>query len=85
MRVPTSGERKLAHLDFIRLKKFTAAGKFPQLAGILDDAERVPSRSIPPDVATMNARSWVRPAREETVAQIEGILFQPEATGDYVT
>ncbi len=28
---------------------------------------------------------WVGPAGEETVAEIEGILFQPEATGDYVT
>lgn len=28
---------------------------------------------------------WEGPAAEETVAQIESILFQPEATGDYVT
>jgi regulator of nucleoside diphosphate kinase len=28
---------------------------------------------------------WVGAGGEETVAQIEGILFQPEATGDYVT
>jgi len=28
---------------------------------------------------------WVGPGGEESVAQIEGILFQPEATGDYVT
>ena len=57
MRLPNSAERKLTELDFIRLKKFTAVGTFPQLADSLDDA----------------------------VAQIEGILFQPEATGDYVT
>ncbi|MGE4243936.1 GreA/GreB family elongation factor [Ramlibacter sp.] len=28
---------------------------------------------------------WASPGGEETVAQIEQILFQPEATGDYVT
>ena len=28
---------------------------------------------------------WVGPGGEENVVQIEGILFQPEATGDYVT
>jgi regulator of nucleoside diphosphate kinase len=28
---------------------------------------------------------WTAPGGNETVAQIEGILFQPEATGDYVT
>jgi hypothetical protein len=32
MRVPNSGDRKLTELDFIRLKKFIAAGTFPQLA-----------------------------------------------------
>lgn len=29
--------------------------------------------------------SWSAPEGSETVTQIEGILFQPEATGDYVT
>lgn len=133
MLAPNSGERKFTELDFIRLKKFTAAGTFPQLADILDDAELLPSPSIPPDVITMNAwfairdlklqrrqivtvcypdgadpatgsisvlspagmgllglsagavARWVGPAGEETVAQIERILFQPEAAGDYVT
>ena len=28
---------------------------------------------------------WVGPGGEESVVEIEGILFQPEATGDYVT
>ena len=28
---------------------------------------------------------WVGPSGEESVAQIESILFQPESTGDYVT
>jgi regulator of nucleoside diphosphate kinase len=28
---------------------------------------------------------WVGAGGEESVVQIEGILFQPEATGDYVT
>ena len=47
MRVPNSAERKLTELDFIRLKKFTAAGTFPQLADILDTAhawtDRIPN------------------------------------------
>jgi regulator of nucleoside diphosphate kinase len=133
MRALNSGDRKLTELDFIRLKKLTTAGRFPQLADVLNDAELLPSRSIPPDVVTMNARfvirdlklqrrqilevcyppgadpargsisvlspagmgllglsigavaRWVGPAGEETVALIERILFQPEATGDYVT
>jgi regulator of nucleoside diphosphate kinase len=133
MRAPHSGERKLTDLDFIRLRKFTAAGAFPQLAAILDDAQLLPPRAIPPDVVTMNARfvirdltllrnqvlavcypanadastgsisvlspagmgliglsigaiaTWAGPGGEETMARIERILFQPEATGDYVT
>ena len=28
---------------------------------------------------------WTGPGGEENVAHVEGILFQPEATGDYVT
>ncbi|MDB5900829.1 MAG: transcription elongation factor GreAB [Ramlibacter sp.] len=28
---------------------------------------------------------WARPGGDESVAQIEKILFQPEAAGDYVT
>lgn len=28
---------------------------------------------------------WFGPGGEESVAQIESVLFQPEATGDYVT
>ncbi|GAB3760716.1 nucleoside diphosphate kinase regulator [Ramlibacter monticola] len=133
MRAPHSGERKLTELDSVRLRKLTAAGAFPQLADILDDAQLLPSHAIPPDVVTMYARfvirdlklqrrqilvvcypadadpstgsisvlspagmgligrtvgalaQWTGPGGEETVAQIEGILFQPEATGDYVT
>jgi regulator of nucleoside diphosphate kinase len=133
MRAPLSGERKLTELDFVRLKKFAAAGSFPALADLLKDAELVASPAVPPDVVTMNARfvirdlklqrrqilvlcypadakpasgaisvlspaglgllglsvgavaRWVGPAGQETVAQIEEILFQPEATGDYVT
>lgn len=62
MRVPNSGDRKLTELDFIRLKKFIAAGTFPQLAA-----------------------PWAGRASAQTVDQIEGILFQPEPTGDYLT
>ena len=75
MRAPTCGERRLTELDFIRLKKFTAPGTFPELADILNEAQLLPSRSLPPDVVTMNARVIIR----------DLILFQPEATGDYVT
>jgi regulator of nucleoside diphosphate kinase len=31
------------------------------------------------------AVSWCAPGGEEHVAQVESILFQPEATGDYLT
>lgn len=75
MRAPTCGERRLTELDFIRLKKFTAPGTFPELVDILNEAQLLPSRSLPPDVVTMNARVIIR----------DLILFQPEATGDYVT
>lgn len=133
MRAPHCGERKLTAHDYLRLKKFTAAGTFPHLADILDDAQLLPSQCMPPDVVTMNARfvvrdlrlqrrqivalcypadadpatggisvlspaglgllglcvgamaRWVGPDGEETVARIEGVMFQPEAIGDYVT
>ena len=52
MCAPNSGERKLTELDFIRLRKFTAGGPFPQLVEILKDAELLPSQSIQPDVVT---------------------------------
>lgn len=133
MRASNCGERKLGELDFIRLKKYTAAGAFPQLDEILSEAEVVPAHAIPRDVVTMYSRfvirdlkllrrqilvvcyppdaepsagfvsvlspaglgliglpvgaiaKWTGPSERETVAQIEGVLFQPEATGDYVT
>jgi regulator of nucleoside diphosphate kinase len=28
---------------------------------------------------------WVRPGGQETIAQVEEVLFQPEAAGDYAT
>src|SRR4051812_9739568 len=133
MRAPNPGERKLTELDFVRLKKFTAAGAYPQLAEILDEAELLPSAAIASDVVTMYSRfaifdlkrqrhqmlavcypvdaepargfisvlspagmgliglsvgaiaRWGGPGGEQTVAQIDGIVFQPEAAGDYVT
>ena len=133
MRASNIGERQLTELDFVRLKKFTAAGALPRLHDLLDEANVVPARAIPRDVVTMYAQfavrdlkmqrrqvlvvcypadadpakgfisvlspagmaliglpvgalaRWVGPGGEESVAQIEGILFQPEATGDYVT
>jgi regulator of nucleoside diphosphate kinase len=133
MRASNFGERKLTELDFIRLKKFTAAGAIPQFGDLLSEAEVVPARAIPADVVTMYARfaicdlkmqhrqvlvvcypsdaepgkgsisvlspagmaliglpvgalaRWIAPGGRETVVRIEGILFQPEAAGDYVT
>lgn len=133
MHATNAGERRLTELDFVRLSRFTAAGLMPQLRGVLDEADVVPARAIPPDVVTMYAQflvrdqkkqrrqvlavcypadadpvkgrisvlspagmaliglpvgataRWVGPGGEESIAQIEGILFQPEATGDYVT
>ena len=133
MRASNFGERNVTELDFVRLKKFTAAGAMPQLDDILDEAEVVPAQAIPADVVTMNAKfvvrdlklqrrqilvvcypadadptkgcisvlspagmgllglprgavaRWIGPGGEESVAQIEDVLFQPEAIGDYVT
>lgn len=133
MHASPHGERKLTELDFTRLKKFTARGALPQLESILDEADIVPARAIPPEVVTMYAQfvildlklerrqvivvcyppdaepakgfisvcspagmaliglpvgaiaQWNGPGGEESLVQIESILFQPEATGDYVT
>lgn len=82
MRAPLSGERKLTELDYVRLRKFTAAGAFPQLAEILNDAQFLPPHTIPLDVVTLYARFVVRDLK---MVQIEGNPFQPEATGDFVT
>ena len=133
MRTSNYGERKLTELDFTRLRKLTAANAMPQLLDLLDEADVVPPRAIPPDVVTMYAQlivrdlkmqrrqilvvcypadaepakgfisvlspagmgliglpvgataTWRGPGGEESVFQIERILFQPEATGDYLT
>src|SRR5437868_3238415 len=60
MRTSNFGERKLTELDFIRLKKFTAAGAMPQLADLLNEAEVVPAYAMPPDVVTMDAQFAIR-------------------------
>src|SRR4051812_26959564 len=133
MQNPNFGDRKLTELDFTRLKKLTAANVTRQLDDLLDEADVVPARAIPPDVVTMYAQivihdlrlqrrqvvvvcypadadpaagfisvlspagmgliglpvgataTWTGPGGEESVVQIESILFQPEATGDYLT
>ena len=133
MRNSNDGERKLTELDFTRLKRLTAANAMPQLVDLLDEADVVPPRAIPPDVVTMYAQliirdlkmqrrqvlvvcyptdadpakgfisvlspagmgliglpvgataRWTGPGGGESVARIESILFQPEATGDYLT
>jgi len=133
MHTPNFGERKLTELDYTRLKKLTAANVTRQLDDLLDEADVVPARAIPPDVVTMYAKivihdlrlqrrqvvvvcypadaepaagfisvlspagmgliglpvgsiaRWSGPSGEESLVEIEGVLFQPEATGDYVT
>jgi regulator of nucleoside diphosphate kinase len=78
MRASTFGERKLTELDFTRFKKSQepTKGYIPVLApagmGLIGLPVGVVARRI-------------GPGGEESVAQIEGILFQPEAIGDYVT
>jgi regulator of nucleoside diphosphate kinase len=132
MHAPIVCERKLTHLDFTRLKRL-AAGPFAELDDLLNEADVLDSRRIPPDVITMYAQfvirepgtqrrqklvlcypadaepaagyisvlspvglsllglpvgataRWVAPGGAEGFAQVEEILFQPEATGDYLT
>lgn len=65
MRLSNCAERKLTELDCIRLKKYTAAGAFPQLGDLLDDAEQLPSPAIGPDVVTMNTRFAIRELQQQ--------------------
>lgn len=125
--------RQLTALDHARLKKVAAAGGPPDLVELLDEAELVDSRDVPPDVVTMYARvdieelgsrsrrtlvvcypsdaepargfvsvrspagmallglragavaRWQAPDGNEKAARVAAILFQPEASGDYLT
>lgn len=47
-----TGEVLLTELDFVRLSKL----RHPQLSARLENADLVPSREVPGDVITMNAR-----------------------------
>lgn len=56
MHATLQGERKLTELDFARLRRLSP-GEIPdELDEILDEAEQVDPRSIPPDTVTMCAR-----------------------------
>jgi regulator of nucleoside diphosphate kinase len=127
------GERKLTRLDVSRLRKLIADRPVPELADLIDEADVLDAREIPPDVVTMYAQfvirerktqqrrtlvlcypadadpaegyisvlspvgmgllgrrvgataNWFAPGGDECFAEVEDILFQPEATGDYVT
>lgn len=123
----------LTELDHVRLLKLGGAHPPPALAQLLDAADLLPSREVPPDVVTMYTQmevtelatgerqrlaicyphdaepergfvsvlspvglallgqrvgAVVTPHTPDGVARplrIGSILFQPEATGDYVT
>jgi hypothetical protein len=69
MHAPMADERKLTHLDFTRLRRLPAAGLPAELDAPLNETDVLDPRKIAPGGA-------------EHFAQIEEILFQPEATGD---
>lgn len=128
-----AGLRQLTALDFARLRKVSGFGAPPELDELLDEAEVIDSRQVPPDVVTMYAQveiedrgtrrrrtlvvcypadaqpaegyisvlspvglallglqvgavaRWQAPGGSENAAKVAAILFQPEASGDYVT
>jgi len=123
------GERVLTELDHVRLLKFDAV----PLQACLDEADIVPSITVPPDVITMYSQfeieeheggvlrkltlcypddaepaqgfisvlsplgasllglrvgaqaRWATPQGAVRTATVRGLLFQPEASGDYTT
>jgi regulator of nucleoside diphosphate kinase len=132
-------ERTLTDLDHARLKRLLSApaaslrkATTVALRTAMDNADLVPSRSVPPDVVTMYSRvelveattgrhsqftlcypgdaepaegfvsvlspvgssllgvrvgamaSWQTPSGNEVRARVSGLLFQPEANGDFV-
>jgi regulator of nucleoside diphosphate kinase len=50
------GERTLTELDFVRLGKLADHQLPPALAELLDAADVLPSREVPPDLVTMNSQ-----------------------------
>lgn len=128
-----TGLRQLTALDFARLRKMASFGAQPDLDDLLDEADVIDSREVPPDIVTMYAQAevedlatgarqtlvvcypadakpangyisvlspvglallglpvgavarWQAPGGSEKAAKVAAILFQPEASGDYVT
>ncbi len=125
--------RQLTGLDFARLRKVASFGAQPELDDLLNEADVIDSREVPPDIVTMYAQvevedlasgarhtlvvcypadaepakgyisvlspvglallglpvgavaRWQAPSGDEKAAKVAAILFQPEASGDYVT
>ena len=50
------GERTLTELDFVRLGKLQDQQLPPALTELLDAADVLPSREVPPDIVTMNSQ-----------------------------
>jgi regulator of nucleoside diphosphate kinase len=129
---PVHGERLLTELDHLRLSKLLEAHPNSTLQALLDAAELVDSRAVPPHIVTMYSQveivgvrtgqrhtltlcyprdaepslgfvsvlspagsgllglpigalaQWQTPSCEQAAAEIAAILFQPEASGDYL-
>lgn len=127
------GERLLTELDHLRLTKLLETQPNAALEALLDAAELVDSREVPPHVVTMYSQveiigaqtgqrhkltlcyprdaepslgfvsvlspvgsgllglpigalaRWQTPNCDEAAAEIAAILFQPEASGDFLT
>ena len=56
MRASIQGERLLTRLDAIRLRELVAEGFLPDIADLLNEADVLHPREIPPDVVTMDAQ-----------------------------
>lgn len=129
MDAQTLEDRTLTELDHARLSRLTAPGA--PIEALLDSAQLLPSRQVPPDIVTMHSQvlvadpatgeqrkltlsypqdadaaqgfvsvlspvgtsllglpvgalaRWRAPNGAAGAAELLGILFQPEASGDY--
>jgi regulator of nucleoside diphosphate kinase len=127
------GERLLTELDHLRLSKLLETHPNSALEALLDAAELVDSRAVPPHIVTMYSQveiigaqtgqrhrltlcyprdaepslglvsvlspvgsgllglpvgalaQWQTPSCERAAAEIAALLFQPEASGDYLS
>ena len=89
MQTEIDGERTLTELDFARLNKLSG-GKLPEgLVAIGQFPDLVESTEIAPDVVTMYSQVEIvdqgSGCRHKLTAEVVSMLFQPEASGDYVT